>query len=67
MKKYRVTRTVTVKVSSVITSYLDKDELKEMLDTEAKSLAGTLSELGLTELYDNVEYTSGETTVTEIN
>lgn len=67
MKKYRVTRTVTVKVSSVITSYLDKDELKEMLDTETKSLAGTLSELGLTELYDNVEYTSGETTVTEIN
>lgn len=67
MKKYRVTRTVTVKVSSVITSYLDKDELKEMLDTETKSLAGTLSELGLTELYDNVEYTSSETTVTEIN
>ena len=66
MKKYRVTRTVTVKVSSVITSYLDRDELKETLDTEAKSLAGTLSELGLTELYDNVEYTSGETTVTEI-
>lgn len=67
MKKYRVTRTVTVKVSSVITSYLDRDELKETLDTEAKSLAGTLSELGLTNLYDNVEYTSGETTVTEIN
>lgn len=67
MKKYRVTRTVTVKVSSVINSYLDRDELKEMLDTEAKSLAGTLSELGLAELYDNVEYTSGETTVTEIN
>ena len=67
MKKYRVTRTVTVKVSSVITSYLDKEELKEMLDTETKSLAGTLSELGLTEIYDNVEYTSGETTVTEIN
>lgn len=67
MRKHLVTRTVTVTVTEIIESEMDPQDVKEFVDTKSKSLAGTLSELGLTEKYRDVRYTFGDTTVTEIN
>lgn len=66
MRKHLVTRTVTVTVSEIIEAEMDPQDVKELVDTKSKSLAGTLSELSLAEKYRDVRYTFGDTTVTEI-
>lgn len=66
MRKHLVTRTVTVTVTEIIESEMDPQDVKNFVDTKSKSLAGTLSELGLAEKYRGVRYTFGDTTVTEI-
>lgn len=66
MRKHLVTRTVTVTVTEIIESEMDPQDVKNFVDTKSKSLAGTLSELGLAEKYRGVHYTYGDTTVTEI-
>ena len=45
---------------------MDPQDVKDFVDTKTKSLAGVLSNLGLTEKYNDVHYTFGETTVVEI-
>lgn len=66
MRKHLVVRTVTVTVSEIVEAELDPQDVKEFVDTKSKSLAGTLSELGLAEKYRDVQYTFGDTTVIEI-
>lgn len=66
MRKHLVVRTVTVTVSEIVEAELDPQDVKEFVDTKSKSLAGTLSELGLAEKYRDVQYTYGDTTVIEI-
>ena len=63
MKKYVVTRTVTVTVTDVYESQLDPKDLEEYIDSNEKSLAGELSDLGLADNHRCVEYSAGETTV----
>ena len=45
---------------------MDPQDVKDFVDTKTKSLAGVLSDLGLAKKYNDVHYTFGETTVTEI-
>ena len=66
MRKHMVTRTVTVTVSEIVEAEMDPQDVKDFVDTKTKSLAGVLSNLGLTEKYNDVNYTFEETTVTEI-
>ena len=66
MRKHMVIRTVTVTVSEIVEAEMDPQEVKYFVDTKTKSLAGVLSDLGLTEKYNDVHYSFGETTVTEI-
>lgn len=66
MRKYLVTRTVTVTVSETVETEMDPQDVKDFVDTKTKSLAGVLSDLGLAEKYNDVHYTFGETTVVEI-
>ena len=66
MRKHLVIRTVTVTVSEIIEAEMDPIDVKELVDTKTKSLAGVLSDLGLAEKYGDVKYTSGGTTVVEI-
>jgi hypothetical protein len=66
MRKHLVTRTVTVTVSEIIEAEMDPQDVKDFVDTKTKSLAGVLSDLGLSEKYNDVRYTFGETTVVEI-
>ena len=66
MRKYLVTRTVTVTVSETVEAEMDPQDVKDFVGTKTKSLAGVLSDLGLAEKYNDVHYTFGETTVTEI-
>lgn len=61
-----VTRTVTVTVSEIVEAEMDPRDVKDFVDTKTKSLAGVLSNLGLAEKYNDVNYTFEETTVTEI-
>lgn len=63
LKKYVVTRTVTMTVTDVYWSQLDPAGLKEYIDSNEKSLAGELSELGIADNHRCVEYSAGETTV----
>lgn len=66
MRKHMVIRTVTVTVTEIVEAEMDSQEVKDFVDTKVKSLAGVLSDLGLTEKYNNVHYSSGETTVVEL-
>jgi len=66
MRKHMVIRTVTVTVSEIVEAEMDPQDVKDFVDTKTKSLAGVLSELGLSEKYGDVRYTFGETTVVEI-
>ena len=66
MRKHLVTRTVTVTVSEIIEAEMDSQDVKDFVDTKTKSLAGVLSDLGLSEKYGDVRYTFGETMVVEI-
>ena len=66
MRKHLVTRTVTVTVSETVEAEMDSQDVKDFVDTKTKSLAGVLSDLGLAEKYNDVHYSFGETTVTEI-
>ena len=66
MRKHLVTRTVIVTVSEIVEAEMDSQEVKDFVDTKTKSLAGVLSDLGLTEKYNDVHYTFGETAVVEI-
>lgn len=66
MRKHLVTRTVTVTISEIVEAEMDPQDVKDFMDTETKSLASVLSDLGLAEKYNDVQYTFGETTVTEI-
>ena len=61
-----VIRTVTVTVSEIVEAEMDPQEVKDFVDTKTKSLAGVLSDLGLTEKYNDFHYTFGDTTVVEI-
>lgn len=66
MRKHMVIRTVTVTVTEIVEAEMDPQEVKDFVDTKVKSLAGVLSDLGLAEKYNNVHYSSGETTVVEL-
>ena len=66
MRKHLVTRTVTVTVSEIVEAEMDPQDVKDFVGTKTKSLAGVLSNLGLSEKYNDVNYTFEETTVTEI-
>lgn len=61
-----VIRSVTVTVSEIVEAEMDPTDVKNLVDTKTKSLAGVLSDLGLAEKYKDVQYTSGETMVVEI-
>lgn len=66
MRKHLVIRTVTVTVSEIVEAEMDPTDVKELVDTKTKSLAGVLSDLGLAKKYGDVKYTSEGTTVVEI-
>ena len=66
MRKHMVVRSVTVTVSEIVEAEMNPQDVKDLVDTKTKSLAGVLSDLGLAKRYNDVRYTFGETTVVEI-
>ena len=52
--------------AEIVEAEMDPQDVKDLVDTKTKSLAGVLSDLGLAQKYNDVHYTSGETTVVEI-
>ena len=67
MKKYFVTRSVLVTVTEIVEAETSADDVKNIIDTKKKSLAGEISDLGLAKKFGDVKYTFPyETQVTEI-
>ena len=67
MKKYFVTRSVLVTVTEIVESETSAEDVKNIMDNKAKSLAGEISDLGLAKKFGDVKYTFPyETQVIEI-
>jgi len=66
MKKYRVKRTVIITTTDVMYDERNPKELENYLDTEVKSVAGEISQLGLDKLHESVKYRFGDTVVEEV-
>ena len=52
MRKHMVIRTVTVTVSEIVEAEMDPQDVKDLVDTKTKSLAGVLSDLGFAQKYN---------------
>lgn len=65
MKRYLITRTITITVSDIINSDLSLEDVKELVDNKMKSLSGELSDMGLAEKHNTVRYSFPEETTVQ--